>query len=113
MLENGGMEHYPSIDMAKFGAKLKEICEERNVSANDLKEYLHLSSIQAVYMWFNGKRLPNIDNLYAISRFLGVRIDDLVNSEREEKATAIMQEDSLPEHGKRVLLYWKRLPKDK
>ena len=54
MLENGGMEHYPSIDMAKFGAKLKEICEERNVSANDLKEYLHLSSIQAVYMWFNG-----------------------------------------------------------
>lgn len=113
MLGNSEMEHYPSIDMVKFGIKLKEICEERNVSAGELKDYLNLSSIQAVYMWFRGQRLPNIDNLYAISRYLGVRMDDLINSEREENATVIMQEESLPDHGKRVLFYWKRLPKDK
>lgn len=113
MLGNTEMEHYPSIDMVRFGTKLKEICEERNVSANDLKDYLNLSSIQAVYMWFRGQRLPNIDNLYAISRYLGVRMDDLINSEREENAAVIMQEESLSDHGKRVLFYWKRLPKDK
>ena len=113
MLRSSETEHYPSIDVVKFGTKLKEICEERNVSASDLKDYLHLSSIQAVYLWFGGKRLPNIDNLYAISRYLGVRMDDLINSEREENAAVIMQEESLPDHGKRVLFYWKRLPKDK
>lgn len=113
MLERDGMEQYPSIDMVKFGAKLKEVCDERKVTANDLKEYLNLSSIQAVYLWFRGQRLPNIDNLYAISRFLGVRMDDLINSEREENAAVIMQEESLSDHGKRVLFYWKRLPKDK
>lgn len=99
--------------MVKFGAKLREICAEQQVTAVDLKEYLHLSSIQAVYLWFGGKRLPNIDNLYAISRYLGVRMDDLVNSEREETAAKIIRDDSLPDHGKRIMFYWKRLPNDK
>lgn len=104
-------ESYPSIDMVSFGNKLKEVCEKQQVSAEDLKDYLHLSSIQAVYLWFNGKRLPNVDNLYAISRYLGIRMDDLVSSDSGERAEYIMRNDLLPNHGKRVMLYcmWLRL----
>lgn len=113
MQEQKGGESYPSIDMVSFGNRLKEVCEKQQVTAGDLKDYLHLSSIQAVYLWFNGKRLPNVDNLYAISKYLGIRMDDLVSSDSRERAEHIMRNDLLPKHGKRVMLYcmWLRLDK--
>lgn len=113
MQENGGKEQYPTIDMERFGENLREICEAKNVTANELKNYLHLGSIQAVYMWFQGKRLPNLDNMYAISRYLGVSIDNLIGRERQEETVNVLCEDNLPVHGNRVLLYWARLRKNR
>ena len=112
-MDNSGKEQYPTIDMERFGANLREICDAKNVTANDLKDYLNLGSIQAVYMWFCGKRLPNLDNMYAISRYLGVSMDDLISSERQKEATRVLSEEHLPIHGKRVLLYWEWLRKNK
>ena len=111
MWDKKAKTQYPVIDPVKFGAKLKEICDVQNISAVELREYLHLGSIQAVYMWFNGRRLPNVDNLRALSRYLGERVEDLIDSERMEQANQILMNDLLPPHGKRVLLYWIRLQK--
>lgn len=113
MQENGGKEQYPTIDVERFGENLREICEAKNVTANELKDYLNLGSIQAVYMWFKGKRLPNLDNMYAISRYLGVSMDDLIGRERYEETVDVLCEDSLPVHGKRILLYWRMLRKSR
>ncbi len=101
----------PFIDPMQLGTRLKKLCARQNISVAELKEYLHLGSAQAVYLWFGGKRLPNLDNLKAISRYLGERVDDLINSERTEQVDLIMRNDLLPLYGKRVVLYWLRLQK--
>lgn len=69
---------YPTIDIHLSGKRLKAICEDRNVSVRELQKMLNLGSVQAVYNWFSGERLPNIDNLFAISKMLDVKLDDLL-----------------------------------
>ena len=101
---------YPVIDVGRSGKLLKEVCRKRDVSPKDLQKYLHLGSIQAVYHWFRGERMPSIDNLYAISRFLEVPLDDLLVS-GEEKEECIQKED-LGASVKRLYLYWQNLGMD-
>ncbi len=112
MREKRNNSQCPIIDPEKLGKRLKTLCKRQNITVSELRDYLHLCSDQAVYMWFGGKRLPNPDNLKAIARYLGERVDDLINSERTEQADRILRDDLLPSHGKRVLLYCVRLQKD-
>ncbi len=86
---------FPSIDMERFGRKLREICREKKVSAGDLQKFLHLGSIQAVYMWFEGKRIPNLDNLFAISKYLGIRIEDLLEDEIRDSGDEIAKGENV------------------
>lgn len=112
MHDTDGLKKYPSINVAKFSARLREACRDRNVSARELKDYLHLASVQAVYLWLSGKRLPSLDNLYAISSYLEVSIDVLLGSENADRMSEILLNDHLPMHGKRVLVYWKQLQRE-
>lgn len=68
----------PVIDIEMSCKNLKCLCEEKGVSANDLRRALRLESVQACYKWFAGKNLPSIDNLYIIAQVLGVKIDDII-----------------------------------
>ena len=36
------------------------------------------ASKQAVYRWLNGSNMPSVDNLYALSRYLNVQMDDVI-----------------------------------
>ena len=111
--EKAGKEQYPAIDMKRFGINLREASDARKVTATDLKRYLNLGSIQAVYMWFGGKRLPTVDNLYAISQYLGVSMDSLfVNPDKKEEL-CLLSQNSLSVQGNRTLLYWTHLQKKK
>jgi len=74
-------QDYPMINTVRTGRRMKEVCESKNISARDLQEIMQLASVQAVYNWFKGVRLPNIDNLFAFSRLLGVSLDDLLVAE--------------------------------
>ncbi len=112
MQDNNSKTQYPVIDPVKVGSKLKELCDVQNISTIELRDYLHMGSTQGIYMWFSGQRLPNVDNLRALSRYLGERVDDLIDSERMEQANQILMNDFLPPHGKRVLLYLMRLQKN-
>ena len=109
MIKKCKSEQYPTIDVERFGRKLRELCEIRGVSAQELREYLNLTSVQAVYLWFGGKRLPNIDNMYAISCFLGVSMDELVDSAHWEQAHQILTDETLQAHEKRIFFYWEKM----
>ena len=111
MQEKNNKTQYPITDPVKLGAKLKELCDVQNISTIELRDYLHMGSTQGIYLWFSGQRLPNVDNLRALCRYLGERVDDLIDSERMEQANQILSNDLLPPHGKRILLYWMRMQK--
>ena len=80
------MRSYPVIDVEKTGRNLQLECELREISTKELQQYLGLSSRQSIYSWFQGKALPNLDNLYALSRYLGVAMEDFVIQKKESLA---------------------------
>lgn len=66
---------FPTINLKETGINLHRIMDKRGITPKDIKEYLHLTSVQSVYNWCNGLNMPTIDNLYALSQLLRVPID--------------------------------------
>ena len=69
---------YPVIDMRATGAHIKELMVARDISVQDVQEAMGLASPQAVYRWLRGSNMPSVDNLFALSRYLNVQMDDVI-----------------------------------
>ena len=69
---------YPVIDMRATGTHIKELMDTRELSVQDVQEALGLASPQAVYRWLCGSNLPSVDNLFALSRYLNVQMEDVI-----------------------------------
>ena len=69
---------YPVIDMRATGAHIKELMNTREVTVQDVQEAMGLASPQAVYRLLRGSNMPSVDNLYALSRYLNVSMEDVI-----------------------------------
>ena len=69
---------YPVIDMRATGTHIKELMDARKLSVQDVQEAMGLASPQAVYRWLCGSNLPSVDNLFALSRYLNVQMEDVI-----------------------------------
>ena len=69
---------YPIIDMQATGTHIKELMAAREVTVQDVQNAMGLAAPQAVYRWLKGSNLPSVDNLYALSRYLNVQMDDVI-----------------------------------
>ena len=69
---------YPVIDMRATGTHIKELMDTREVTVQDVQDAMGLASPQAVYRWLCGSNLPSVDNLYALSRFLDVPMNNVI-----------------------------------
>lgn len=69
---------YPVIDMRATGTHIKELMDVRELSVQDVQEAMGLASPQAVYRWLCGSNLPSVDNLFALSRYLNVQMEDVI-----------------------------------
>jgi transcriptional regulator with XRE-family HTH domain len=74
---------YPVIDMAGTGQNIKQIMLAKGLTVKDIQEFLGLSTSQSIYRWFDGKNLPTIDNLYALSELFRLPVDSLIRGSRE------------------------------
>ena len=74
---------YQPIDQVKTGKKIKTMLEKAGYDVKYIQAYLHLSCPQSIYRWFKGKILPSVDHLCALSRLLGVHMEDLLVLEGE------------------------------
>lgn len=85
---------YPTINMKETGNRIKKACMERGITAKEIKEYMNLTSAQSVYGWFRGKNLPSLDNFYALSRLLGVTMEELIcaSDKKKKEETVILYE---------------------
>lgn len=73
---------YPIINMKATGIRLRQLMNQKNITAKDVQHYLKLSCVQSVYRWLGGHSMPTIDNLYALSELFQVPIDYLVVGNR-------------------------------
>ena len=74
---------FPTINLRETGINLRRIMDKRGITPKDIKEFLNIGSIQTVYNWFNGQNMPTVDNLYALSQFLQVSIDEIICGNRK------------------------------
>ena len=70
------------MDKKKTGINLRLMMDERGFTVKDVQQYLGLGSVQSVYHWLNGLSLPTVDNLYALSYWFQVPVDDLICGNR-------------------------------
>ena len=70
-----------------LGQRLKAYREKEGLTQEQLAEYLNVSR-QAVTKWEHDKGVPDIDNLVAISRKMGVTLDELVLGQAAETHAA-------------------------
>ena len=72
------MYQVPVIDMVKTGANIMQIRQHAGISVRDLQIMLGFTTPQAIYKWQQGKALPTVDNLVALSCICNVRIDEIL-----------------------------------
>ena len=101
---------YPIIDMEKTGLKLKIMLKAAGYDVKFVQEYLHLSCPQPIYRWFKGKILPSVENLCALSRLLGVHMEELLvlqGQKTDDGISGIVDEM----RSKRLLIYARYIKK--
>ena len=70
--------NYPVIDPVATGDRINVFRKNRGISVAVLREYLGLSTTNAIYKWLKGETLPTLDNFLALSVLLDVSINDLI-----------------------------------
>ena len=78
------MKPHIIIDVAATGRQIKSLMEAQGYTVKDLCGELKLASVQSIYAWFQGRNLPTVDNLYALSAMFHVPMDIIVCGNREE-----------------------------
>ena len=100
------MHHpFPVIDLEATGKNIKRLLNERDLSAADLQSYFHFESSRAIYKWQAGQCLPSLDNLYALSKLLGVSMDQILV---DQHAALRMKEPPDPTRGPVFLCFFAR-----
>ena len=75
---------FPVIDLRATGRAIKLCREAAGLTEQDVQNYFGFEYPQAVYKWQQGKCLPSVDNLLALSRLLRVPMEDLLVYEDQE-----------------------------
>ena len=99
---------FPLINKRETGVNLRRIMDMRGVTPKDVQEYLGLGCVQSVYRWVDGVNMPTIDNLYALSELLQVRIDAIVCGNRAPIVSERVVKAMIPE-ARRLYAYYEKL----
>lgn len=67
----------PVIDMEKTGDHLRKLMKQEGVKPT-LFSRITGHTVQSVYEWLNGKKMPSLDNLMLLSRLLNRPVEELI-----------------------------------
>lgn len=74
---------FPTIDKVKTGKRIRRLMDSLGLSVVDVQKYMGFSTQQAIYHWLNGRSLPTLDNIYALSELFKVPIDQIICGNRK------------------------------
>ena len=79
------MRQRPEYDLNQIGKNLRSLREKNNLSVNDVREYLCLGSVQAVYKYEQGKGYPQADTMFALMELYNATLEDIVGKREESE----------------------------
>ena len=83
---------YPTIDMKATGRNIKRIMRAKGISVKEVQKYLGLSAPQGIYHWLDGRSLPTVDNLYALSDLFRMPMDEIICGNRKYKPCVTLED---------------------
>ena len=90
------MNTRPEYDFHIIGQNLNRLRKSRHLSVEDVRAYMMLSSVQAVYKWERGESLPQADTLLALMQLYNVtNIETLINVEESESSPSVFMKKSI------------------
>lgn len=72
----------PTIDMVKTGQNIAILRKKAGLTVKELQEAFGFGTPQAIYKWQKGAALPTIDNLVVLAALFGVKVDDILITEK-------------------------------
>ncbi|MDE7477028.1 MAG: helix-turn-helix domain-containing protein [Lachnospiraceae bacterium] len=91
--------------MKRIGRNLRRLREAKNLTVDEVRKYLRLGSVQAVYKYETGKSYPPTDALFALMQLYEADLYDVLCGREENPAIVIV--DILRERQlERLRKYW-------
>lgn len=78
------MKYRTEYDLKVIGKNLKRLREKHQMTVEQLREYLCLGSVQAIYKYEAGVGYPQADTLLALMELYGVGVNDIVKCQEGE-----------------------------
>lgn len=72
------------IDKQATGSNIKRLMRKTNKTTLDLQVAFNLTSPSTIYLWMQGKYVPNAENLVILSQIFNCTIDEILVLENEE-----------------------------
>lgn len=74
----------PEYDMKVVGYNLKRLRVAKNLSVDDVRQYLQLGSVQAIYKYEKGKSYPQTDTMFALMELYDANLYDITKEHEED-----------------------------
>ena len=85
------MIYRPEYDMKVVGQNLKRLRIQKNLSVDEVRAYLCLGSVQAIYKYEKGKSYPQADTMFALMELYGANLYDITrNHEEDEQSSSVV-----------------------
>ncbi|MCQ2524659.1 MAG: helix-turn-helix domain-containing protein [Lachnospiraceae bacterium] len=78
----------PEYDLCVVGKNLKRLREAKNLSVDQVREYLCLGSVQAVYKYEKGRSYPQADTMFALMELYDASLNDIVRNYEEDEMSS-------------------------
>ena len=96
------------IDVKQTGKQMKETCRQKGITVKTIQKELYIGSFQSIYAWFSGKTLPSLDNMYRLSRRLGVPMEALIAGAAKDVWVLLEEWGKNTGLEKRVQIYYRK-----
>lgn len=73
----------PEYDMQQIGRNLRRLRERKNLTVEQVREYLCLGTVQAVYKYETGKSYPQTDTMFALMELYDADLYDVIGESNE------------------------------
>ena len=77
-MKEGIKVEYPVIDVYVTGKNIERLRKEKGLRVKDISSYMGFLEPQAVYKWQQGKALPSLDNMFALSVLFQVPMENIL-----------------------------------
>ena len=85
------MKYRPEYDLKVIGENLKRLRKAKSLSVDEVREYLRLGSVQAIYKYEQGKGYPQTDTMLALMELYDAELSDII-CEHKSKVRCFKEE---------------------